>query len=152
MVEFFIWTVILSFFISAITLGLRIISGEGMILYPLRRFCFSFGKKKQLVIQKHINEIKKLQRKLENELQTDEDINAYNLTIDKIDELKFKSFLVDAWHKPLLTCAPCMCSFHGIIITIYFVYLYSWYIIYIFPFSVFLSVTINTIVWKVFKL
>lgn len=152
MINLFVAFICLSVFISALTLGLRIISGEGMVLYPLRKWLFSFGKDKQKIIKAAIHrkelKIKSIQRKSYTE-DAAEDVNKIN---DEIEELKWKSFIVDAWHKPLLTCAPCMCSVHGITSTLYFHYFVGWQILIIAPFSIFFSVLINSILWNNLKL
>jgi len=152
MINLFVAFICLSVFISALTLGLRIISGEGMVLYPLRKWLFSFGKGKQKVIASAIHrkelKIKSIQHKTYTE-QSAEDVNKLN---DEIEELKWKSFVVDAWHKPLLTCAPCMCSIHGITSTLYFYYFVGWQILIVAPFSIFFSVLINSILWNNLKL
>ena len=58
-------------------------------------------------------------KKFQKESFTIESENMVNKIEQEIEDLEWKSFLVDAWHKPLLTCGSCMCSFHGILITIY---------------------------------
>lgn len=151
MYSYFIDTIILSFFISSIALGLRVISGEGMILYPLRKFCLSFGRKKQIKISREITELKKKARHMESNM-TSYEIEEYDQVLKEIDDLKWKSFLIDAWHKPLLTCAACMSSVYGLITSGYFIYIYDIKLLYTCVFSIFLSVLINSIIWKSFNL
>ena len=151
MVELFYALICLSVFISAWTLGLRIISSEGMILFPLRKFCFSFGKQKQKDIQILMFDKKRKIKKIQTDEFSIESENMINKLEEEIEDLEWKSFLADAWHKPLITCASCMCSFHGILITIYLIPLVGWSIVYVAPFSIFLSVVINSYIWNLLK-
>jgi hypothetical protein len=82
-----------------------------------------------------------------------EDANIFVKSLrSEIENLEWQSFLVDAWHKPLLTCAPCMCSFYGILTTVYFYFLIGFSVVYVAPFSIFFSVFINYFLWNNYKL
>jgi len=152
MTNLFVAFICLSVFISALTLGLRIISGEGMVLYPLRKWLFSFGKVEQKRVQVLID-INKLDiKKIQRESYSEEAAIFVNKLEKEIEDLEWKSFKIDAWHKPLLTCAPCMCSFHGITSSMYFYYFVGWQILIVAPFSIFFSVLINSILWNNLKL
>ena len=152
MIELLYALICLSVFISAWTLGLRIISSEGMILFPLRKFCFSIGKQKQKEIEILIFEKKRKIKKYQlDSYSGDSDIDPEKLE-EEIEELEWKSFLVEAWHKPLITCAACMSSFHGMLISIYFMIIVNSSIILIAPFSIFLSVVINVYIWDRLKI
>jgi len=152
MINLFVAFICLSVFISALTLGLRIISGEGMVLYPLRKWLFSFGKGKQKAIKIAIHRKELKIKNIQRQSYTDQAEVQVNVLNDEIEDLQWKSFLIDAWHKPLLTCAPCMCSVHGITSTLYFYYFVGWQILIVAPFSIFFSVLINSILWNNLKL
>jgi len=152
MINLFVAFICLSVFISALTLGLRIISGEGMVLYPLRKWLFSFGKGKQKAIKIAIHRKELKIKNIQRQSYTDQAEVQVNVLNDEIEDLQWKSFVVDAWHKPLLTCAPCMCSVHGITSTLYFYYFVGWQILIVAPFSIFFSVLINSILWNNLKL
>ena len=152
MINLFVEFLCLSVFISALTLGLRIISGKGMVLYPIRRWLFSFGEKKQQNIHSEIDRKQMLIKKVQSQKYT-EDANIFVKSLrSEIENLEWQSFLVDAWHKPLLTCAPCMCSFYGILTTVYFYFLIGFSVVYVAPFSIFFSVFINYFLWNNYKL
>ena len=152
MINLFVAFICLSVFISALTLGLRIISGEGVVLYPLRKWLFSFGKGKQKAIKIAIHRKELKIKNIQRQSYTDQAEVQVNVLNDEIEDLQWKSFLIDAWHKPLLTCAPCMCSVHGITSTLYFYYFVGWQILIVAPFSIFFSVLINSILWNNLKL
>ena len=129
-------------------MGLRIITGEGMVGYPLRKWCYSIRKTRKDCIAISIHENRQQIKQIQRNPPTKEGRLGVQGLEDIIEALKWESFKLDAWHKPLLTCAACMCSFHGVLVTVYFMYLVHTNIIYIAPFSIMLSVVINSIYSK----
>jgi hypothetical protein len=116
--------------------------------YPLRKWCYSLRKTRKDCISLSIHEHKRQIKQIQRNPPTEEGRLSVQGHEDIIDSLEWESFKLDAWHKPILTCAACMCSFHGVLISVYFICLVSFNIIYIAPFSVMLSVVINSIYSK----
>ena len=148
MVELLNSVLALTAMISAWTLGIRIISDKGMVLYPFRQCLLNFKKKEKRALKAELfqkqKEIKKalVQGNFE-EMQKIEDC---------INSIEMDLFLIDWWHKPLLTCAPCMCSVHGLVVTsMAFAILGDLEIILVSPISILLSVVVNSFVITKYK-
>lgn len=147
MVSYLLILIGLSAFVSAWTLGLRTISNEGMVLFPIRRWCLSKNKTKK---QKISNLLQRCKMQLNKAATKGDRATAENVQA-RIDRLKWIDFKINAWHKPLITCAPCMSSFHGLLTSIYLAIIVGWEILLICPFSIMLSVVINVLLWKKIK-
>lgn len=150
MVEYLIIFLALSILISSWTLGLRIISDKGMVLYPLRKFVLSINSKKRNELKKALDEFPKtIEKHLLSEYGTKEE---YELLLEQEEKFKMKLFYLDWWHKPLITCAACMCSFHGF--TISFLMMLATgqsKVLLISPISIMLSVVINVFIFRKYE-
>tara|TARA_Y100000592_G_scaffold20846_1_gene32033 strand:+ start:7883 stop:8347 length:465 start_codon:yes stop_codon:yes gene_type:complete len=138
----------LSLLITSFTVGLRIISNKGMVLHPLRKLVIGLYKPKEKDFYKDL--LKDKRKELKTAILSDSDKEIKKIKI-AINTLEYKIFKLDAWHKPLLTCAPCMSSFHGLWITAFCWFVLSLNLLPICIFSIFLSVILNHFTFKKFE-
>ena len=138
----------LSLLITSFTVGLRIISNKGMVLYPLRKLVIDLYKPKEKEFYKDL--LKQKRKEFKNAILSEDEQSIKEIKT-AIDILDYKIFKLNAWHKPLLTCAPCMSSFHGIWITSFCWFVLGLNLIPICVFSIFLSVILNHFTFKKFE-
>lgn len=141
--QFTIEAIILSLWVSVITLGISNASEKGALLYSIKR---RFTKKDQNLIVK----ITKLKEKIKQQIYTERVNKQYNLAERlerRIAYLENKELYIGFWKKPLFTCAKCMPSVWS---TFFFIICIPEYNLIQLPFVICLSSLINTIWIKTF--
>jgi hypothetical protein len=141
--QFTIDAIILSFWVSVITLGISNASEKGALLYSIKR---RFTNKDQ----KMMGKITKLKEKIKQNIYTAKRNEQYEY-VERLEKriayLENKELYIGFWKKPLFTCAKCMPSIWS---TLFFIICIPEYNLIQLPFVICLSSLINTIWIKTF--
>lgn len=144
MVTIFAIFIIGVLFTSSLSLGVRIISDKGMVLYPLREKALKVNSARKKEINKQIS-VFEAER---TAAIRGENPVAYEMAQEQIERLEMKLFYVNMWHKPLLTCSTCMASFYGVLTScVLFSYIGTDAFI-IAPFYIMGAAVLNTFIFK----
>jgi hypothetical protein len=99
-------------------------------------------------IKEHKQDIAEVFRSKKDRAAKEEEMEVYKAVIESVEWSLFK---LDWWHKPIISCAACMCSFHGILISTYCAYLTSWTLLFAAPIAIMGAVVITVFTFKKYE-